>query len=41
VQVDEPALREAMPLREEKKEEYLRWTVHSFRLSTAGAKNET
>lgn len=41
VQVDEPALREAMPLREAKKEEYLRWTVDSFRLSTAGAKNET
>lgn len=41
VQVDEPALREAMPLREEKKKEYLRWTVDSFRLCTAGAKNET
>lgn len=41
VQVDEPALREAMPLREGKKEEYLRWTVDSFRLATAGAKNET
>merc|ERR1712238_579627 len=41
VQVDEPALREAMPLREGKKEEYLRWTVDSFRLATAGAKQET
>jgi 5-methyltetrahydropteroyltriglutamate--homocysteine methyltransferase len=41
IQVDEPALREAMPLREAKKEEYLRWTVDSFRLATAGAKNET
>jgi 5-methyltetrahydropteroyltriglutamate--homocysteine methyltransferase len=41
VQVDEPALREAMPLREAKKEEYLRWTVDAFRLSTAGAKNDT
>jgi len=41
VQVDEPALREAMPLREAKKEEYLRWTVDSFRLATAGAKSET
>jgi len=41
VQVDEPALREAMPLRDDKKEEYLRWTVDSFRLATAGAKQET
>lgn len=41
VQVDEPALREAMPLREAAKEEYLRWTVDSFRLATAGAKSET
>lgn len=41
VQVDEPALREAMPLRPAQKEEYLRWTVDSFRLATAGAKSET
>jgi len=41
IQVDEPALREAMPLRKDKKEDYLRWTVDSFRLSTAGAKSET
>lgn len=41
VQVDEPALREAMPLRDDKKMEYLRWTVDSFRLATAGAKTET
>lgn len=41
IQVDEPALREAMPMRPDKKEEYLRWTVDSFRLATAGAANET
>jgi 5-methyltetrahydropteroyltriglutamate--homocysteine methyltransferase len=41
IQVDEPALREAMPLREAQKVEYLTWTVDSFRLSTAGAKSET
>jgi len=41
IQVDEPALREAMPMRPAKKEEYLRWTVDSFRLATAGAANET
>lgn len=41
IQVDEPALREAMPLRTSAKEEYLQWTVDSFRLATAGAKSET
>lgn len=41
IQVDEPALREAMPLRQAQKEEYLTWTVDSFRLSTAGARSET
>jgi len=41
IQVDEPALREAMPLRSSKKDEYLKWTVDSFRLATGGAKSET
>jgi 5-methyltetrahydropteroyltriglutamate--homocysteine methyltransferase len=41
IQVDEPALREGMPLRDGAKEEYLLWAVDSFRLATAGAKNET
>jgi len=41
IQVDEPALREAMPLRGESKKEYLDWAVNAFRLSTAGALNET
>jgi 5-methyltetrahydropteroyltriglutamate--homocysteine methyltransferase len=41
VQVDEPALREAMPLRASEKVIYLTWTVDSFRLATAGAANET
>jgi 5-methyltetrahydropteroyltriglutamate--homocysteine methyltransferase len=41
IQVDEPALREAMPLRQAQKDEYLTWTVDSFRLATAGAKSET
>jgi|Transcript_21611 5-methyltetrahydropteroyltriglutamate--homocysteine methyltransferase len=41
IQVDEPALREAMPLRPAHKDEYLQWTVDSFRLATAGAKSET
>jgi 5-methyltetrahydropteroyltriglutamate--homocysteine methyltransferase len=41
IQVDEPALREAMPLREEQKQEYLTWAVDSFRLATAVAASET
>jgi 5-methyltetrahydropteroyltriglutamate--homocysteine methyltransferase len=41
VQVDEPALREGMPLRTAAKDEYLHWAVDAFRLATAGARNET
>lgn len=41
IQVDEPALREGMPLRPSKKEEYLTWAVDSFLLSTAGAASKT
>ena len=41
VQVDEPALREAMPLRAADKNEYLEWAVDSFRLATAKARSET
>ena len=41
IQVDEPALREAMPLRPAARDEYLTWTVDSFRLSTAGAASST
>ena len=41
IQVDEPALREGMPLRADTKEEYLKWAVNAFRLSTAVAKSST
>lgn len=41
VQVDEPALRELLPLRAEDHKEYLRWAVDSFRLATAGAGDAT
>ncbi|MFD7308012.1 5-methyltetrahydropteroyltriglutamate--homocysteine S-methyltransferase [Promicromonospora sp. NPDC059942] len=37
VQVDEPALRELLPLRRSAHPGYLDWSVRSFRLSTAGA----
>jgi 5-methyltetrahydropteroyltriglutamate--homocysteine methyltransferase len=41
IQVDEPALREAMPLCAAEKKEYLDWAVDAFRLATAVAKSET
>ncbi|MET0136424.1 MAG: 5-methyltetrahydropteroyltriglutamate--homocysteine S-methyltransferase [Kibdelosporangium sp.] len=37
VQVDEPALRELLPLRAEDRKAYLDWAVGAFRLATAGA----
>jgi 5-methyltetrahydropteroyltriglutamate--homocysteine methyltransferase len=41
IQVDEPALRELLPLRKADHAEYLKWSVDSFRLSTAGAADAT
>ena len=41
IQVDEPALRELLPLRAEDQGEYLTWSVDSFRLATAGAADAT
>jgi len=37
VQVDEPAFREGLPLRAERRDGYLAWATESFRLATAGA----
>ncbi|KIW17225.1 5-methyltetrahydropteroyltriglutamate-homocysteine S-methyltransferase [Exophiala spinifera] len=42
IQVDEPALREGLPLRTGKERtDYLKWAVDSFRLSTAGVEDGT
>lgn len=41
IQVDEPALRELLPLRLADQSDYLEWSVRSFRLATAGAKPAT
>ncbi|WP_427131054.1 5-methyltetrahydropteroyltriglutamate--homocysteine S-methyltransferase [Pseudarthrobacter sp. S9] len=41
IQVDEPALRELLPLRKADQGAYLDWSVKSFRLSTAGAGDST
>jgi 5-methyltetrahydropteroyltriglutamate--homocysteine methyltransferase len=41
VQVDEPALRELLPLKRAAQTDYLDWSVGSFRLATAGVRDET
>ena len=41
MQVDEPALREGLPLKQERWQSYLDWAVKSFRLATAVAQNHT
>ncbi len=41
IQVDEPALREGLPLRQRDHAAYLRWTVDCFRLATGGVRDET
>ena len=42
IQIDEPALREKLPLRKANwQKDYLNWAVHAFRLASAGAKPET
>ena len=41
VQIDEPALREGLPLREVDRAEYFAWAIESFRLSSAGAHSQT
>jgi 5-methyltetrahydropteroyltriglutamate--homocysteine methyltransferase len=39
VQVDEPAIREGLPLRRENWAEYLDWAVECFRISTSGVED--
>ncbi|NJL64012.1 MAG: 5-methyltetrahydropteroyltriglutamate--homocysteine S-methyltransferase [Methylacidiphilales bacterium] len=41
IQIDEPALREGLPLKQERWNEYLSWSVDSFKLSAGIAKSET
>lgn len=40
IQVDEPAIRELLPLNKVNQPEYLKWAVGSFRLATASAASE-
>jgi 5-methyltetrahydropteroyltriglutamate--homocysteine methyltransferase len=41
IQVDEPALREGLPLKKSKWDEYLDWAVHAFRIATSSVQNQT
>lgn len=41
IQVDEPAVREGLPLKEKDQAAYLNWAVKAFRLTTSSVKNET
>jgi 5-methyltetrahydropteroyltriglutamate--homocysteine methyltransferase len=41
IQIDEPALREGLPLRRSDWPAYLEWAVESFRLAASGVRDET
>jgi len=41
IQVDEPALRETLPLRKQDRADYLAWAVEAFRLTTSGVPDDT
>jgi 5-methyltetrahydropteroyltriglutamate--homocysteine methyltransferase len=41
IQVDEPAIRELLPLRPDGRREYLRWAVNAFKLATSGVEAGT
>jgi 5-methyltetrahydropteroyltriglutamate--homocysteine methyltransferase len=41
IQVDEPAIREGLPLRKDRWDEYLEWAVYSFRVATSVVRDET
>ena len=41
IQIDEPAIREGLPLRKENWQEYLQWAVNAFKISASGVQDET
>lgn len=41
IQIDEPAIREGLPLRKENWKHYLNWAVNAFRLSSSGVQDDT
>ncbi|WP_447642754.1 MULTISPECIES: 5-methyltetrahydropteroyltriglutamate--homocysteine S-methyltransferase [Chitinophagaceae] len=41
IQIDEPAIREGLPLRKENWQEYLQWAVRAFRIAASGVQDDT
>ncbi len=41
IQIDEPAIREGLPLKRQEWQEYLDWAVKAFRLASSGVRPET
>ncbi|KUK47047.1 MAG: 5-methyltetrahydropteroyltriglutamate--homocysteine methyltransferase [Anaerolinea thermophila] len=41
IQIDEPALREGLPLKKKEWQAYLDWAVHAFHITTSGCRDET
>jgi 5-methyltetrahydropteroyltriglutamate--homocysteine methyltransferase len=41
IQIDEPAIREGLPLRKADWQNYLHWAVRAFRISASGVRDET
>jgi 5-methyltetrahydropteroyltriglutamate--homocysteine methyltransferase len=41
IQIDEPAIREGLPLRKEEWATYLDWAIKAFRISASGVKDDT
>ena len=41
IQIDEPAIREGLPLRKADQKEYLQWAVRAFRVSSSNVEDDT
>ncbi|MBO9591392.1 MAG: 5-methyltetrahydropteroyltriglutamate--homocysteine S-methyltransferase [Niabella sp.] len=41
IQIDEPAIREGLPLRKEQQQAYLNWAVTAFRIAASGVRDQT
>lgn len=41
IQIDEPAIREGLPLRKQERGDYLDWAVKAFRISASGVQDDT
>ena len=41
IQIDEPAIREGLPLRRARWDEYLKWAARAFRISASGVRDDT